>query len=98
MNVNNSLPCFLLKDCQTQYFIRVHDINQMMWNSRLFLTRGFSCANVHAPIKEPRICRDNLAVQAFCKLNRNFSFADSGGSDDKDQSWLGHVSEEPVFN
>src|SRR5688500_1738256 len=85
MNVNNGLPCFLLKDCQTQYFIRVHDINQMMWNPRLFLTRGFGCADVHAPIKETRISRNNFAIEFFRELYRDFSFADGGGSDDEDE-------------
>ena len=63
----------------------------MVWHTSLFFAGRFRCANIHSTVKQARISRDDLAVEAFCELNRKFCLADGSGSNNEDKRWFCHT-------
>src|SRR5205814_7874608 len=50
-----------------KWLVRVRDVNQMVWNPRTFLRRGFGGTQVHTAIYRHRIATDDFAAEALCE-------------------------------
>ena len=63
-------------------------IDQVVRNAPAQLRSRLGSADIHAAVKEPGICRNDLAIQSFRQLNGNLGFANRGWSDYHDQGSL----------
>jgi hypothetical protein len=59
-------PVFASGKCLT----RLGDIDQMVWDSRAFVARGFGGSYFEISINRNRIATDNLARESLRKMNR----------------------------
>jgi len=52
-----------LKEGQAESLAWVHDVDQVVWDALHLICCRFGCADIHAPVEEARISRDDLAIQ-----------------------------------
>ena len=83
VDVCNRLARGLLEDGEAPGLVRLGHVNEMVGHALSFSQRRFGGADVQAAIEQPRVCRDDLAVQLLGELQADFGLADCSRADDQ---------------
>lgn len=77
-----------LEHGQAPDFVWFSYIDQVVGDAGAFFRRRLGCTDVHAPVKETRIRRDDLPIQPFSQFNGHPGLADRGWPDNDNEYWL----------
>ena len=85
VDASDDLGSGLLEQGQAPACMWIGHVDQVMWDAPAFFLRGLGSADIHAPVEETAIRRDDLGVQSFSQLDGNPGLANRGWTDDDNQ-------------
>jgi hypothetical protein len=85
VNLGNRLASQTLKKGQANHIIWFGYVDQVMRRTLSFIQWGLGGANIHTPVEQARVGRDNLTTQTFSQLDGNLCLTDGGWAEDHDQ-------------
>ena len=88
MDTCNGFGRLLLENGQAPDCAWIGHVNQVMRYTPAFLQRRFGSPDIHATVKETRICRDDLTPKSFGKANGNLGLANCSRTNDDNQGRL----------